>query len=234
MGPDRLHRLRRPAGAHRAPAPALRRGRGWIEAPSSRTRSPPATCCPGPPRPSSRSSAPGGSAGASAALVGGARLHRARAGHHPRPRGALPRRLAAALGRGAPAPAPAPPSRRSPSRPSLGLLPESRAPARGAALALARSTCSPERRPRRRSGRGSCSCCSVRGSSSSLLSGGPASRLARRRPRRGARRHRRDPGARLGRVQGRRALVRRRLRDHPADAGRRRQPLPLADARASS
>ncbi len=33
----------------------------------------------------------------------------------------------------------------------------------------------------------------------------------------------------LGRVQGRRALVRRRLRDHPAHAGRRRPRLPLDD-----
>jgi hypothetical protein len=35
----------------------------------------------------------------------------------------------------------------------------------------------------------------------------------------------------VGGVQGRRALLRRRVRDHPADAGRRRQPLPLDERR---
>ena len=38
-----------------------------------------------------------------------------------------------------------------------------------------------------------------------------------------------DRVADLGRVQGRSAVLRRRVRDHPADAVRRRQPLPLAD-----
>ena len=38
-------------------------------------------------------------------------------------------------------------------------------------------------------------------------------------------------GAGLGGVQGRRAVVRRRVRDHPADAGRRGRPLPLDDRR---
>ena len=45
--------------------------------------------------------------------------------------------------------------------------------------------------------------------------------------RRGERRHVRL--ARVGGIQGRRALVRRRLRDHPADAGRRRRALRLDD-----
>ena len=49
MGPDRLHRLRRAAGAHRAAARPLRRAaRLARRRASSRTRSPPATCCPGP------------------------------------------------------------------------------------------------------------------------------------------------------------------------------------------
>ena len=46
---------------------------------------------------------------------------------------------------------------------------------------------------------------------------------------------RRDDGragrARLGRAQGRRPLVRRRLRDRPADAGGRGRPVPLDDGR---
>ena len=49
VGPDRLHRLRRPADAHRAAARAVRRAQALAGAPTtSRTRSPPATCCPGP------------------------------------------------------------------------------------------------------------------------------------------------------------------------------------------
>ena len=59
---------------------------------------------------------------------------------------------------------------------------------------------------------------------------GPALGAARRpgAARRGGRRPRR---ALLDRVQGRRPLLRRRLRDHPADAGRRRAHLPLDDQR---
>ena len=60
-------------------------------------------------------------------------------------------------------------------------------------------------------------------------------RLAPARPRRAARlagrpRPGRDAhGPRLDRVQGRRAVVRRRLRDHPADAGGRGRPARLDD-----
>ena len=50
----------------------------------------------------------------------------------------------------------------------------------------------------------------------------------------GRRGHRRAGRIDLGRAQGRRPVVRRRLRDHPADAGRRRAPLPLDDEQRSS
>ena len=56
----------------------------------------------------------------------------------------------------------------------------------------------------------------------------PAARSWRAAGRRG---RRRAGGARLGRAQGRCALLRRRLRDHPAHAARRRAPLPLDDQR---
>ena len=88
------------------------------------------------------------------------RLHRARAGRHPRARRAVPRRLAAGLGAGrrrrrgrgrrrgrAPAPAGASPRR---------------AGARAArTLPLGRCTSPPAPSPRRPSGRGSCSSCSA-------------------------------------------------------------------------
>ena len=58
MGPDRHDRLRRPARARRAPARAVRRAaRAGSTPTSSRTPSPPATCCPARPRRSSRSTA---------------------------------------------------------------------------------------------------------------------------------------------------------------------------------
>src|ERR671929_69370 len=53
-----------------------------------------------------------------------------------------------------------------------------------------------------------------------------AGAFARRRPRGG-----RPRRARMGGAEGRRAVVRRRLRDRPPDAGRRGRPLPLADRR---
>ena len=61
---------------------------GWTRAPS-RTRSPPATCCRGRRRPSSRSSAPAASAGWPGAIVGGARVHPPGARHDPRPLASL-------------------------------------------------------------------------------------------------------------------------------------------------
>ena len=45
-------------------------------------------------------------------------------------------------------------------------------------------------------------------------------------------RRRRAAVAGVGRAKGRRSLLRRRLRDHLADAGRRRRALPLDDQRA--
>ena len=98
-----------------------------------------------------------------------------------------------------------------------------------------RSTSRPGPRPPRRSGRGSCSSCSpaARSSSTAQRPREPAPPRSRPRP----------PLAALaigggvlllaclGRLQGRRAVLRRRLRDHPAHAGRRGRPLPLDDER---
>ena len=47
-----------------------------------------------------------------------------------------------------------------------------------------------------------------------------------------SRRRRRPAGARVGGAQGRRPLLRRRLRDRAADAGGRGEPVPLAHLRA--
>ena len=51
----------------------VQRASGWMTPASSRTRSPPATCCPARPRPSWRSSAPGGCAAAAARWSAGPR-----------------------------------------------------------------------------------------------------------------------------------------------------------------
>ena len=81
-----------------------------------------------------------------------------------------------------------------------------------------------------------CWCCSAAGCSSSgsrvASATGRTSRVdaaigARRSC--GSRERRRAWRGRVGRVQGRSAVVRRRLRDHPADAGRRRAHISLDD-----
>ena len=163
------------------------------------------------------------------------RVHRPRAGDHPRPRRAVPRGRATDLGprrrrrrrrggrrgRGARRHRPRPAEPRPRERPlAVGAL---RDPRRD--------------RGRDRSVRGSCSCSSRADSPRSPSTPSDATRKLGRHlwpalaatataatgglPRLG-----------VGRVQGRRALVRRRVRDHPAHASRRRQPLPLDDQRA--
>ena len=239
VGTDRLHRIRRPARPHRAAARAVRRHATAGSTPaSSRTRSPRATCCQGRHRPSSRSSAPGGSRGRAGAIVGGvafivpglvlilalAALFLA----------ASPPEwvLGAGAGAGAAVAAVARARRR---RPGPGRAGDAREPARAA---VGRSTRSPAPSLRPRSGPGWCSCCSPAASSRSPSRTRPAPASRRtvwpaRSPR---------PVAATGGVLALAwvafkvgALVlRRRLRDHPADAARRRRPLPLDDRRASS
>ena len=195
-----------------------------MTATDSRTRSRRATCCRGPPRRSSRSTAPGGCAAGGRARRGG-RVHRAGTRADPRAGGALPRGLPPLLGARRRAGA-GPPSRPWPCR-RAGLGPRwARAPRialrwllyaaagqRGGAtvgpwLVLVLLACGAvELTVRRRAA---------------------ARRVVRRAPRR------RAPAAwlaRVGGVQGRRALLRRRLRHRPPDAERRRQPLPLDDER---
>ena len=162
VGPDRLHRLRRAARAHRAAARAVRRATRLARRARVRGRaSPPATCCPDRPPPSSRSSAPGGSAAALGALVGGRRVHRARADRDPRAGRAVPGRLTAAWVRGAGAGAGAAVAAVA-VQAGAGLAPGR---AGGARAARDRrggsSTCWPARSPRPPSGRGSSSCCSA-------------------------------------------------------------------------
>ena len=119
-------------------------------------------------------------------------------------------------------------------RPSLG----ARTRVQGACAG--RSTPLAGRNGRRRGSRG-WSWCSWRAARVELLVHGPLAAgrsgvsLVRCRCHSSSRRARaRSPVARLDRVQGRRALLRRRVRDRPADAGRRGRQAPLAHARASS
>ena len=96
------------------------------------------------------------------------------------------------------------------------------------------STWSPARRRRRRSGRGSCSCCSAAARSSSRFSARGA--LAAAPPRRRGRRERSGGLLALCWVAFKVGALSYGggLRDHPADAGRRGRPLPLADVAGSS
>ena len=241
VGADRLRRLRRAAGAHRAAARAVRRAaRLARRRTSSRTRSRPATCCPGP-------------ASTQLAIFCAWRL-RGRAGRagrrrcfivpglvaDPRAGGALPRGRRRS-GCAAPAPARAPRSPRWPCRPARPASRPSWRRAHGAQpCALGRRT-SPPARSRGRDARAVAGARAARAAALVELGrrAAPRRRRARSRARAAAvRRGRRRRGgllrAGLGGAQGRRALLRRRLRDHPADAGRRRRPLPLDDQRRSS
>ena len=173
------------------------------------------------------------------ALVGGPRVHRPGADRDPRPGRAVPRR---APPRGCWAPG----GRR-------------RRGGRGRSARRGWAWCPPSW-TRTRAGRSrlrwSRTCGRRRGVGRDArpVAGARAARLRRRRggARRGARSRRTAPSSMLpllaprrsrpaallalvlGGVQGRRAVLRRRLRDHPADAGRRRRPLPLDDRRRSS
>ena len=167
MDADRRDRLRRPAGAHRAAAAAGRRAPPLARArASSRTRSPPATCCPGP---------------ASTQLAifcawrvaGGARRDRRRPRVHrpggradPRALGAVPRALAAALGSGRGRRRRRGGRRRGGRTPAAGCSDRAGARARSdarAARALARLRRVGGARRRALSAPTSCSCCSACG-----------------------------------------------------------------------
>ena len=233
VGTDRVHRLRRPAGAHRAAARAVRHPARLAERRRVRGRDRShATCCPARPPPSSRSTAPGGcgarrerSSAALSFIVPGLVLilalsalflaasppdwvlgagagvgRRCRRGRRPGCREPGPRQLAT----------------------------------RSRAGALGRSTRSPERSPRPPSVPGVVLVLLACGAIEVTLRGAWTqprrrceSRLAAARGR--SRQLGRAARAGVGRVQGRRAVLRRRLRDHPADAARRRQRLPLDD-----
>ena len=189
------------------------------------------------PPPSWRSSARGGSAGRLGALVGGLAFivpGWSSSSRWPRCSWSVPPRwvLAAGAGAGAAVAAVA-------VHAAAGLLPASwrRAHQAGRARRLRWAAyLSPGSSRPPPSGRGSCSSCSPAGQSNSP----PAlpRRPARSGPARiavaGVRcdRRRRAVVGGLGRVQGRSAVLRRRFRDHPAHAGRRRGPLPLDDQRA--
>ena len=213
--------------------------RGWLERarvrgrdrrlqPAARAR----------PRPSSRSSAPGACAAALGALVGGLCFIVPGLVADPGAGGALPRRLAAGLG-----------ARRRRGRGRGGRGGRRAAPgwrpgpgragraARGRSAALGRLRCSPGVAAAARSGRGWSLVLLACGAVEVARAGAAAARLAVAAWPLAAR-GRRDaagcsPLAWVG-AQGRRALLRRRLRDHPADAGRRGRPLPLDDRRRSS
>ena len=165
------------------------------------------------------------------------RLHPARARPDPRARGAVPGRRRPRRGCAAPAPAPAPRSPPSPCSAGSGLVRRAGA----------------GRRSRRGAGSPTPCAAAVAGRVIGPYARARADRAAasprslRRRAARGSPRARRPApllvaagtgggglGARLDGVQGRRPLLRRRLRDHAADAGRRRRPLPLDDATRSS
>ena len=229
MGADRLHRLRRAAGAHRAAAaPLSSTSAGGSPAEEFEDAIAACNLLPGPASTQLAIFCARRVRGAAGAVVGGLAFIVPGLVADPRALGAVPRVVAADVGprrgrgrgrgrgggRGA---------RRAGTRcrPSWA-----RAAGRGAAALVVYA-----RRGRRggcrRAGRGWSSCCSRAAPASSRCAG----RAPRgRRPRRSCRCRscwRAGAGgvalARLDGVQGRRALLRRRVRDHPADAGRRRR-----------
>ena len=250
VGTHRLHRLRRPAGAHRAAARAVRRAaRVADRRRSSSARSPPSTCSPARPRRSWRSTARGGCAARGGRAARRPLLHPARPGRDPRALGPVPVGIAAHVAARRRAWARARPSPRSPSAPGLASPRRSGRARRPPARARARLRAAGGDRGGARGTHGSCSCCSGAARSSSararLLAASRRSHawlLARRHGR--ARQRGRAPlgdalarwpllaaGAERGRrgrarvdgAEGRRALLRRRLRDRAADAERRRR-----------
>ena len=194
---------------------------------SSRTRSPPATCCPGRPRPSSRSSARGACAAARARSSAALAFIVPGLVADPRAVRAVPRGARRRRGSAAPAPGAGAAVAAVAVHAGADLAPSRAGGApRARPAALGRLRAARRRRGRRPSARGSSSSCSLRRDRAAratdarepvaarafvplplLVAAGTGGLLV----------------ARLGRVQGRRALLRRRLRDHPADAGRRRR-----------
>ncbi len=198
---------------------------------TSRTRWPPATCCPGRRRRSWRSTARGGSRGRPGALVGGLAFVVPGPRPHPRTGSPVPRRLATAVGRrrrrgrgrrgrggrgpGRVEPDPGELAARGAGEPSpLDGLPRRRDRVRGDARPVARPRPAHLRRDRAwrapRAGP-TLSACAARGRGCSAAAA--CSSLAWVAFKVGA----------LSYGGG--------LRDHPAHAGRRGQPLPLDDQR---
>ena len=213
---------------------------GWTPAPS-RTRTRPARCSRARPRPSSRSSAPIGVGGPAGRGGRRPRLRRARRwswSWRSRCSSCRPRRRA---GCAAPGRARAPRSRRSRCAPAASWS----GPATGTRWMGTATGCAGS--PTWLAGVAAaailigpylvlvlvaCGLLELVGAAARFparCGAGSGARAAR-----GRGLVRRDRRARLDGAQGRRPLVRRRLRDHPADAGRRRQRLPLDDRRASS
>ena len=210
-------------------------GAGWTRT-SSRTPTPPAASSPAPRRLSSRSSAPTASAARSA------RSSAVSASSSPRSCSSSPSRCVffghapplwmrgAGAGAGAAVAAVAvEPRARCSCRATSACAATARAWLRWAAYLVAAG-----RRPRRCIGPYlvlvllgcglSSSRCSAGRASLRACTAGPLAALAPRAVAAGG-----LGSAVLDGVQGRRALLRRRLRDHPADAGRRRAHLPLDD-----
>ena len=220
MGPRRLHRVRRAAGHIALLRDLCVARRGWLSARVFEDAIAVCNLLPGRRRRSCRSSAPGCCAGRRARSPAGSpsccpawsRCSRS---------GAVPGLLAARRrqrrgggrrggGRRGGATGGHPLLRRPPAR-------------RGAAPRRGSPTSSPARR--RRGGRAVARARAARGG---RWSSGPAGAHARRRPRLAAARRRPVAGgAGLDGAQGRRALLRRRVRDRPADAGRRGRAPPL-------
>ena len=121
MGADRLHRLRRPAGAHRAAARALRRAPPLAGRAHVRGRDRGLQPAAGPGVDAARDPLRVALRGSAGALVGGLGSSCPRAAGDARARRGLPRRAPPAAS-GAPAPARAPPSPRWRRRPASRLL----------------------------------------------------------------------------------------------------------------
>ena len=167
------------------------------------------------------------------------RLRRPGGRHGAGALGALPLLRAAGLGPRAPAPGPARRSRRSPCARAASWSGRATAHAMEGHGHRPRWLALPARRGRwRRSLVGPylvlvlLACGLLRAAPSRPVRGARGADLEAgcRSPRGGV--VRRDRRPRLDGVQGRRPLLRGRLRDHPADAGRRGQRLPLDDRRA--
>ena len=205
---------------------------GW-RPPTSRRRSRPATCCPGRPRPSWPSTwRPGWAAGAAGARRRLVLRACPRSWRSP-PLGAVLGQRAARVGARGWCRGRARRWRRSPCQAGSELLGPSRRRAAGdRARAACAGRCTPRRArsARRWPGPISCSCCSPAGCAELAVAAWRLRLAAVVVPLPGRRWPRGGLGvAGVGGVQGRRPLLRRRLRDRPADAERRGAHLPLAE-----